>query len=402
MKTGVNVFDLAQCVSCLPRTLYRQGGFQEGDAALAQLGAPDGLDASGMTLVIQVYPPASYSRPSPAVTLATDLFGTELTRIFAAWTSQYDHCAGSLLMQIPAGCIHRSVIYIRTGPGMQVLYETIRPNDRPYVPYIDPICTALPRAPMSDDAVVDLYVGSAGTHNYGHWLVDDLPRVLAADALRGGRPVRLWLDRGSPAIDQVRVQSVVALLGHGIEIRFLEPTHVYDFVRLNYVTPVSYHPTLKNPAAIQAVRSRMPGPAGTGPRRLFVLRSPGARALLNETVIGSLLASHGFTAVDPAKLPFAKQAGLFADAELIVGCMGAAMTNTLFAPPGCRILHLAPEGWLEPFYWDLAAVCGHGYGTCFGPPTDPHALPHLSDFSIDPAALQSALTTLMATPVASR
>jgi len=73
------------------------------------------------------------------------------------------------------------------------------------------------------------------------------------------------------------------------------------------------------------------------------------------------------------------------------GGMGAAMCNTVFCAQGSRLIYLAPLGWLEPFYWDLAASCGHRYAACYGRATDPDVEPHESNYEITPGQVASIL-----------
>ena len=83
--------------------------------------------------------------------------------------------------------------------------------------------------------------------------------------------------------------------------------------------------------------------------------------------------------------------------------MGAAMTNCLFAGPGAATLYLGPEGWIEPFYWDVAAVRGHRYMACYGPVQDPAVPAHLNSYTIDLAALERMLDRALASaPAAAR
>ncbi len=63
------------------------------------------------------------------------------------------------------------------------------------------------------------------------------------------------------------------------------------------------------------------------------------------------------------------------------------MTNTVFSPAGCRVGYLSPEGWTEPFYWDLANVMGHPYFALFGESATPDLPAHLSRFTVDPGEL---------------
>lgn len=41
--------------------------------------------------------------------------------------------------------------------------------------------------------------------------------------------------------------------------------------------------------------------------------------------------------------------------------MGAWMCNTIFSAPGTKLVYIAPEGWNEVFFWNLADQFDHEY-----------------------------------------
>jgi capsular polysaccharide biosynthesis protein len=175
---------------------------------------------------------------------------------------------------------------------------------------------------------------------------------------------------------------------------WLAPRTTYRFAALHYVTPVSYHPALKSPQALDfaadAVLRALPTTEGAG-RRIFVPRSRTAtRGLANAGAIEAMLARLGFATIDVEALDFAAQVQAFRTADCVVGVMGAAMTSTLFCAAQTRVVHLAPQGWTEPFFRDLAAVRGHAYAACFGA-GDPALPPEIRPFAIDPALLRGVL-----------
>ena len=131
--------------------------------------------------------------------------------------------------------------------------------------------------------------------------------------------------------------------------------------------------------------------------RVYVTRAKAhGRDIVNQAEVTGVFQAFGFTVVDVEGLTFAQQVAAFKDARIVAGCMGATMTNTVFCEPGTIVLHLAPEGWIEPFYWDLAGPCGHSYAALFGPPTDSSIAPHTAAFTIDLSRLADVLSQLLA------
>ena len=73
--------------------------------------------------------------------------------------------------------------------------------------------------------------------------------------------------------------------------------------------------------------------------------------------------------------------------------MGAAMAGSLFCREGTRIVHLAPDTFLDPFYLDLAATRGHAYAVCYGTALHPEHPAH-SDYAVALDRLEAALAWL--------
>ena len=75
--------------------------------------------------------------------------------------------------------------------------------------------------------------------------------------------------------------------------------------------------------------------------------------------------------------------------------MGAAMTNTTFCAPNTDVIYLAPEGWMEPFYWDLANVVKQRYHVIYGINQKNNLEPHEKSFEIPLDSLASLLRKIL-------
>ncbi|MBB3349620.1 DUF563 domain-containing protein [Sphingomonas sp. BK069] len=391
-------------ICCAARQTYGIGALPAGlDADAPGAGTADPA-AFGIHTLEEVYNTVRYHwRPFPEMYVNPGPFTDELARFYAGQVTR--NCPASVLVRIEDAVLAHSVLYARgSSDAPAIVYETYRPNDRPALPAIDrgEIARA-DRARFADRDWATLFVGSAGSSNYGHWLVDDLPRLKGFEGVtrHAGRPVRVAIPGFGGAIDAVRIESIRLLLGESVHIDLIDPNVPQHIPDLYYVTPVTQHPLQKSPAALDRAardvlaRLAQAGSLPNGPLQLFVLRTPRyGRGLANEGEIRALVAARGFTLVDPDGLSFAEQVQLFAGAQVVIGQMGAAMTNTLFCRPTTTVIHLAPTGWIEPFYWDLAAVRGHHYRVIYGDVSDAGAAPHLSGFTVDPASVEAALAAL--------
>lgn len=312
------------------------------------------------------------------------------------------HClaAASVVLRIHEAVVENSTIHCLKDGQHFVLYETFRFPDRP-----SKSLNASGRD-MQDATLLDdndrsyLYVGSAGSFNYGHWLVDDLPRVKAWVELRErlGVTCIILLPSHGPVMDDIRLQSMRALIDPRIKAKFVSPEKKIRVRNLYFATPVSFHPRIKNPGAIHFVQSRATKVFGNDAeepfRKLFVARRPpNSRAITNFDALWPFLQARGFEMIEPEKHSFADQVTLFQQARIVIGQMGAAMTGTLFCRPATNIIYLSPIGWMEPFYLDLAAVAGQQYNILFGPTSEGGAAQaHLSDFTIPLDPLYHRLT----------
>lgn len=396
MNDEVEAATMLPYVSSAPFRLY-------GDTAPAALTPGRHAEDYGIKIVGEVFAGCRYRWQFPADGfVAPDAFTENLGQFYAEISTK--RCSPSLIAKITNATLYQSVIRCASKQGPAILYETHRPSD--HAAATMPTARQLAKIDRERFAGMDwqnLYLGSVGSPNYGHWLIDDMPRLKAALHLIAvdPRPVRILLHEFYLPIDQVRVDTIRAMLGSDVRIEWLDFSRAYHFDELYYVTPVSDHPVQKSPLALAYAARRMVDLAMPDPRqdgrgdRLFVSRaSSRSRALANHEDVRDLVRARGFRVVDPEAMGFMEQVQLFAGAHTIIGQMGAAMTNTLFCPATTSVLYLAPSGWIEPFYWDLAAVRGHRYRVLYGDVTQPELVSHESAFTISLPMLSAAIDAL--------
>lgn len=381
----------------LPDSLVELGHDAE---LLAALRAPDDLAslAGARTTLFEAIP---YTRRMPRLVAgASQGFRDHLMAQYEAWDDQYAVLPPSVQVDLENVLAFGSILYADVGGQRRAVYETVRSIDRPYVSFAAEPPRPAPDAIFDTPGVSYFYLGSPGSHNYGHWLVDDLPRAAWLASHRDG--VSVLLPSHGAAMDAVRRDSLRMLIGEPMPpITFLPAGRSQALARVSYVSPVTHHPVLKLPAAMRYVRDTIRaaaterfGDSGAG-RRLFVIRGAArGRGIINLAEIEPLLADAGYETVDPETYDFAGQVDMFRAADRVIGVMGAAMTNTLFCPPGARVGYLAPVGWFEPFYWDLAGAIDQDYFVQFGPVAESGQPPHLSPFTLDPAATKTLLAEM--------
>lgn len=227
--------------------------------------------------------------------------------------------------------------------------------------------------------------------NYGHVLVETLPRLLHLEAA-GIRRMRLALPQEAAPL---RAMVELALQALGLEAEFVAcgSGSVLQVPLLHWVSPVARHEARKSPTLLRlAERLR---PAGGGDARLYVSRGSAARRkVTNAAEVEAIAAGLGYRVVEPGALPFAEQIALFAGARVVAGPMGAALTSMAFMPPGGRVA-MFEGGNCDPFFWDLACLCGHAFHWAFTAPATDYDMAMLSrPMTIDPGLARLVLERL--------
>ncbi|GAC1558068.1 MAG: hypothetical protein NVS2B5_20470 [Beijerinckiaceae bacterium] len=383
-------------LSAFAERIYADGGYYDDTVPISERFALETLKPSPVTFLTDVFPSEHYVRASYKLFGGDAPFLNEVEHVYSAVNKQYQNVPRSVALSIQHCIIHKSVIYRPADDGLDVLHETYRSNDRPWTSTLDFANSAVSSRSVVDDQRTIMYLGSVGSSNYGHWLIDDLGRAKLLNLIN--RPVTVILNRFGEKMDRARQDSINMIMSVGADITFewIGPDDTVHCRDLTYVTPISYHPVVKNPKALNFVRDTARARLGSSPsghRRIFVKRSRDRyRRMTNVTEIETLLVSYGFVSVDPEQLSYRDQVEIFSHAELLVGIMCAAMANTIFCRPSTKVIYLAPSGWQEPFYWDLASVLQHEYTAVYGKRAGIHADPFFDDFLIDPNILRQALS----------
>lgn len=266
--------------------------------------------------------------------------------------------------------------------------------------------------PKVDAPCLHAYHGSALA--YGHWWFDIVPSLWLwrAQIARGEISVLL------PRDTQPWMRAVLNLIGipdrHCIETD-ADALHLEQCI----VATACSISNLREPPPLMAEIGRelvikVTGrPPMRGDRRLYLTRSREtsywSRQLENDAEIASLLTSRGFDVLDPGRLSIEQQIEVFSRCETIVAPHGSALANTIFAPPGCRVVDLMPDMWLQQksvgWAYDTTNLLNQEYVCLLGETTwqsdreVEHRSVRLRDrslrFRIDPAGLSAALDALL-------
>jgi capsular polysaccharide biosynthesis protein len=180
--------------------------------------------------------------------------------------------------------------------------------------------------------------------NFGHWLLDGLPQVVALDALA---PDAVFL---LPDPLRNAYRSTLALCGIGDErIRPWNGQPV-SCSRLLLMEDDGRGGGGRPLAALLQLRRRLlDGPAashGAATGRVYVSRrdaKPHRRWIDNGPEVEALFASRGFTIVSMGDCPLPEQVRLFSSARVVAGASGAGLADIVFTPAGSHVITLVSD-----------------------------------------------------------
>lgn len=256
------------------------------------------------------------------------------------------------------------------------------------VPGICPILRRFNLQPRRRLEGVTLLLGSDwAAINYSHMLHDALARAHLFEAA-GGR----WdaVDRViAPTLDTPGARALLALLGAPADkIVSLSEVGLWECERL--IAP-SFPGQRRDvaPWAVRFWRERKGPPPRRPGRRVYVTRAGFTRSVVNEEEVRAVLARYGFETLAPT---VEDTSDLFREAEFVVGPHGAALCNTVFMPPGGRLLEFTPSRYPYPYFYTLSVGAGFTWGAVLARSADGpanHAAIH-----VPPASLERALRAM--------
>jgi capsular polysaccharide biosynthesis protein len=238
--------------------------------------------------------------------------------------------------------------------------------------------------------------------NFGHWLVDNATMLALLPTLPLPPDYRIIVGRiADPSLKTV-VDELVQTILPGVKIVVHDDADVFFCEELLYLSPLHVPPLFKLPAGIDALRERLLTKVarGTTRSRLFVSRRNATfRNVENEGELIGVAERFGFTVLQPERMSFFEQVQQFANAEIVVGVKGAALTNIMFCDPSAAAIVLSPADFIDPFYWDIAGQRQLSYCEIFGALTTARDT-GFNDFVIPPEKLQDAIERSLACSVA--
>lgn len=191
---------------------------------------------------------------------------------------------------------------------------------------------------------------------YGHWLLDELPRLLS---LPRGLAGNLIAQAKQP-------YSRTALAQYGWTGVVLEADRRTHFLCEQLIVPslagTVVQPTQHGLDLVTAFVAPFFSPASAWGERLYITREGARRRrITNEPELWAELQAAGFAKVRLEQLTWPEQINAFRHAKVVVGPHGAGLANLAFCAPGTRVVELFHRAYVAGGFWRLADLRGLDY-----------------------------------------
>ena len=226
-----------------------------------------------------------------------------------------------------------------------------------------------------------------GIGNYGHWMMEMLPKAHLVHDRLPELGLRFLVAHAPEHLSNSMAFSL-SMLGIDLARTIVADDTPRRFADLLLVDGLTEHGGYMSPLVLDTADALALDVASAGVERLFVTRrSTGVRRIVDEDALTAHAEACGYQVVEPGLLDLPRQIALFKGASRIVGVMGAAMTNIAFAPPGARVVNLTPAGMPDTFFWFIATLRGLDYTEIRCRPTGPIRgnMPWDTDLMLSPA-----------------
>lgn len=200
-----------------------------------------------------------------------------------------------------------------------------------------------------------------GAFNFGHWLIEMLPRAALARAHLGIADLCHVVHAVEDPMRTV-LRDSFALLGTPRKAVLETTNDPHFFSELIIVDGLSEHGQYMSPLCIQALEALTAMVRSGSSERLFITRQSARwRRLRNEDRLHDMAQRAGYSLADPGAMSLVQQIMVFKGAKRIAGVSGAGMTNTAFCPPGAAVRLLVPASMPDTFFWFISQLRGHSY-----------------------------------------
>ena len=199
--------------------------------------------------------------------------------------------------------------------------------------------------------VLSLVQGASAVNNYGHWMLDIIPKIILAEKYKDLKSF------DAIYLPNIKKQFQIDSLKYfDIDFNKLIDGSVIRHIHANQIT-IPEHPywclnqfqldTVGNIDSdiVKKIRLKFLNKSNNNnkKRKLFIDRSDSLflySQIENYNQISSLLKKYGFEKIKLTNLTFEEQITYFSEAKIIVGAHGAGLCNLIFCPPETKVIEL--------------------------------------------------------------
>ncbi|HAB62578.1 MAG TPA: hypothetical protein DCE48_18090 [Lachnospiraceae bacterium] len=199
-----------------------------------------------------------------------------------------------------------------------------------------------------------------GEQNYGHWLIECLPKINYLNHLDDGFGV--LVPNVSSQMNLV-IDTSLKLSGTPADLMIMkmDKNEIKRFQKLVIIDGLTNHGTYMAPQVVQFNNRLRDMVKGAGLQKVLLLRDSPHRRISNIEHLSSALRKFGFSIITPGKLNLKDQISVLKDADSVIGVMGAEMTNIVYANQNAKILNIAPASMPDTFFHFISVHKNHSY-----------------------------------------
>ena len=238
-----------------------------------------------------------------------------------------------------------------------------------------------------------ILASNEGSGTWGHWVIHNLPRVLAAAAAYQNARIAV---PASYFGSRPNFGSLLSLFGIS-ESRVIKtrPKELYRFDRL-VIPDYLYSRNAVHPAALTLLSqtpSHIGVSNGTNSRKVLIKRATvGKREIVNETEFEARMMQSGFQPIELGSFPIERQISCWNNAKNVASVLGSDLTNIVFGSSDISVLAFTPNHFGDDFFFDLAAAKGCVWNELYCSAVGERKLPLInSSFLVDYSSLDSFL-----------
>jgi hypothetical protein len=215
-----------------------------------------------------------------------------------------------------------------------------------------------------DGVVFNMLAGGGPVNNYGHWLVDVLPRIHLLK--KSG-----WFDKVNwfvvPNYTHDFQKDSLKLLGITEDkiIQGTEQLHITADVLIASSAPRGVRSYLMPKWLVDFHRESFLNfkikNFEFSPFVYISRRDGTTRKVLNEQKLIDMLEKYNFKVIELSDFSFVEKISIFDSAKVIVSVVGAALSNVVFCKKGTKVLEIFPELLVDTFDYNLAEQVGVEY-----------------------------------------